>query len=108
MFGLEKLFKPKPDYKLLVQQGAIIVDVRSAGEFAGGHVKGAKNISLELVNSRLKELQQLKKPVITCCRSGVRSAMAARILKATGITVYNGGPWDLLQQQLAAHTSNNG
>lgn len=101
MFGLERFFKPKNDLKLLVQQGAIVVDVRSAAEFAGGHVNGARNISLELVKSRTKELQQLNKPVITCCLSGARSAMAARILQSAGIAAYNGGAWHSLQKQLA-------
>ena len=76
MFGLEKLFKPKTDFKSLVQQGAVIVDVRTATEFAGGHINGAKNVSLDKVPQRIKELQQLNKPVITCCHSGARSAVA--------------------------------
>jgi phage shock protein E len=101
MFGLEKLFKPATDYKLLLQQGAIVIDVRSAAEFAGGHVSGARNISLDQLNSRLKELQKLNKPIVTCCQSGARSAMAARLLKSAGITTYNAGPWHSLQKQLA-------
>ena len=101
MFGLERFFKPKNDLKLLVRQGAIVVDVRSAAEFAGGHVTGARNISLDQVTNRLKELQKLNKPIIACCQSGARSAMAARIMKSAGITAYNGGPWHSLQKQLA-------
>ncbi len=101
MFGLEKLFKPKTDYKLLLQQGAIVIDVRSAAEYAGGHVTGARNISLDQLNSRVKELQKLNKPIITCCQSGARSAMAARILISAGIAAYNGGGWYSLQKQLA-------
>jgi phage shock protein E len=101
MFGLEKLFKPTTDYKLLVQQGAIIIDVRSAAEFAGGHVSGARNISLDQLNSRIKELQKLNTPIVTCCQSGARSAMAARLLKSAGMTAYNAGPWYSLQKQLA-------
>jgi len=45
MLGLlKKLFGPKVDLIQKLQEGAIIVDVRSSGEFAGGHVKGSKNI----------------------------------------------------------------
>ena len=101
MFGLEKLFAPKTDYKALLQQGAIIVDVRSAAEFAGGHVKDARNIGLEQVNAQAAALKKLNKPVITCCRSGARSAMATRMLKTAGIEVYNAGPWTSLQKQLS-------
>lgn len=101
MFGLEKLFGPKTDYKTLLKNGAVIVDVRSAAEFNGGHIKGARNISVELVQSRVKELLQLKKPIITCCASGVRSGMAARILKSAGIDAYNGGSWSGLQSKIS-------
>jgi rhodanese-related sulfurtransferase len=101
MFGLEKLFGPKTDYKTLLKNGAVIVDVRSAAEFNGGHIKGARNISVELVQSRVKELLQLKKPIITCCASGVRSGMAARILKSAGIEAYNGGSWSGLQSKIS-------
>lgn len=41
-------FGPKTDYAELVKQGAIILDVRSKGEYAGGHIKG----SLILVRNR--------------------------------------------------------
>ena len=101
MFGLEKLFGPKTDYKALLKNGAVIVDVRSAAEFNSGHIKGARNISVELVQSRIKELLQLKKPIITCCASGVRSGMAARILKSAGIEAYNGGSWGGLQSKIS-------
>jgi phage shock protein E len=101
MFGLGKLFGPKTDYKTLLKNGALIVDVRSAAEFNGGHIKGARNISVELVQSRVKELLQLKKPIITCCASGVRSGMAARILKSAGIEAYNGGSWSGLQSKIS-------
>lgn len=101
MFGLEKFFKSKTDYPLLLQQGAVIIDVRTAAEYAGGHITGARNISLDQLSSRVKELQKLNKPIITCCQSGARSAMAARILKSAGITAYNGGGWYSLQKKLS-------
>ena len=100
MFGLEKLFKPTTGYKSLLQEGAIVIDVRSAAELDGGHVSGARNICLDQLNSRLKELQKLNTPIITCCQSGARSAMAAQILKSAGTTAYNAGPWHSLQKQL--------
>ena len=100
MFGFEKLFGPRTDFKSLVNKGAVIIDVRSAAEFATGHITGSTNINVDLMSNRIKELQQLKKPVITCCRSGGRSAVATRILNAAGIESYNGGPWTLLQKRL--------
>jgi len=42
----------------------------------------------------------LKKPIITCCASGMRSASAKSILKQNGFEVYNGGGWTALQHKL--------
>ena len=101
MFGLKSLFGPKNNFKSLVQRGAVIVDVRGATEIAGGHIACAKNISLELIPLNIKELKKLNTAIITCCRSGARSAIASRILKKAGIDAYNGGAWELLQKQLS-------
>jgi rhodanese-related sulfurtransferase len=93
-------FGPKTDYAELVKQGAIILDVRSSGEFQSGHIKGAINIS---VNNLENSLHKLKKgtPIITCCASGMRSASAKSILKANGFTeVHNGGGWSSLQNKI--------
>ena len=92
--------KPAVDYAELIKNGAIIVDVRTPGEFAQGHVKGAVNIPLEMIRSRAAELKQKNKPVITCCRSGARSGSAKSILADAGIECYNGGAWDSLQNHL--------
>jgi phage shock protein E len=92
--------KPAVDYAELVKNGAIIVDVRTPGEFAQGHIKGAVNIPLDMIRSRVSELKQKNKPVITCCRSGARSGSAKSILTDAGIECYNGGAWDSLQNNL--------
>jgi len=71
LFGLEKT-----DYAQLVKDGAIIIDVRSKGEFAGGHIRGSINISLDKIGSNISQLKKKNKPIITCCASGMRSASA--------------------------------
>jgi rhodanese-related sulfurtransferase len=84
---------PKVDYAELMKRGAVIVDVRSKGEYSGGHVKGALNIPLNTLSGQLSKLKK-NKPVITCCASGMRSASAKSILIQNGYTeVYNGGSW---------------
>ncbi len=84
---------PKVDYAELMKRGAVIVDVRSKGEYTSGHVKGSLNIPLNTLSSQLSKLKK-DKPVITCCASGMRSASAKGILKQNGFTeVYNGGSW---------------
>ena len=92
--------KPAVDFSELVRNGALIVDVRTPGEFAQGHIKGAVNIPLDSIRSRVAELKAKNKPVITCCRSGARSGSAKTILTEAGVECYNGGAWDSLQRNL--------
>lgn len=91
---------PKVDYKQLMQQGAIIVDVRTKAEYQGGHIKGSLNIPLNNLSNHYSKLEK-NKPVITCCASGMRSAQAKNILQSNGFKeVYNGGGWYGLQQKI--------
>ena len=94
-------FGPKVDLAELVKQGAIILDVRSKGEFTGGHIKGSINIAVDVLSSNLSKLKDKEKPIITCCASGMRSASAKSILKANGYTnVHNGGSWMSLRNKI--------
>jgi rhodanese-related sulfurtransferase len=100
---LKKLFGigPGVNYAELVKNGATILDVRSKSEFAGGHIKGSVNISVDTLRNNLSKLKDKNKPVITCCASGMRSASAKSILTANGYTqVYNGGGWYSLQSKI--------
>jgi phage shock protein E len=81
-------------------KGAVIIDVRSQGEFAGGHIKGAKNIPLNEIRNKIDDIKKLNKPVIACCASGMRSSQATSILKQNGIEAVNGGGWQSLQSKL--------
>ncbi|NQW28082.1 MAG: rhodanese-like domain-containing protein [Flammeovirgaceae bacterium] len=91
---------PKVDYKELVKNGAIIVDVRSKGEYQGGHIKGSINISVDTLGNNLAKLKK-EKTIITCCASGMRSASAKSILKSNGFAqVHNGGAWGSLQNKI--------
>lgn len=83
-----------------ISKGAAIIDVRSPGEFAGEHIKGSKNIPLGEISNKINEIIKLKKPVITCCSSGIRSSQAATVLKQNGIETKNGGGWQSLQSKL--------
>jgi rhodanese-related sulfurtransferase len=68
----------------LVQAGARLVDVRTPGEFASGHIPGAINIPLQELQGRLRELEPKDATVVLYCRSGHRSGNAARLLKGAG------------------------
>lgn len=99
---LKKLFGagPQTDYSALVKNGAPIIDVRTKGEFQGGHIKGSQNIPLDVLKGHLSKLDKTK-PVIVCCASGMRSASAKGILKSNGFTeVYNGGGWMSLNNKI--------
>lgn len=77
----------------LIEEGAVIVDVRSPAEYAGGSAAGSINIPLDQLEKRASNLDR-GKTVIVCCASGARSAMAATILKNKGFQkVVNAGPW---------------
>lgn len=91
---------PAVDYKQLMAEGAVIVDVRTKGEYQGGHIKGSVNIPLDTLGGQLKKIDK-NKPVITCCASGMRSASAKGLLQSKGYSrVYNGGGWAGLQSKL--------
>ena len=90
MFG--RLFK-KTDYKALIDNGAVIIDVRSPGEFSGGAIPDSENIPLQSLSGRIKQIKSLEVPVICVCASGIRSGSAKAQLKAAGVEAYNGGAW---------------
>ena len=97
IFGLG----PKTDLAQLVREGAVILDVRSKGEYAGGHIKGSLNIPVDQLANNLNQLKHKSKPIITCCASGMRSASAKNILESNGYQhVYNGGGWNSLNSKL--------
>ncbi|MEZ4720409.1 MAG: rhodanese-like domain-containing protein [Flavobacteriales bacterium] len=79
--------------KELLDKGAVVIDVRTPAEFAGGHVKGSKNIPLQTIQSKVNDIKKLNKPVVACCASGMRSGQATDILQRAGIEAVNGGPW---------------
>ena len=83
-----------------IEKGAVIIDVRSPGEFASGHIKGSKNIPLNEIGAKINEIKNQNKPVIACCASGMRSSQATSILKQNGIDAINGGGWQSLQGKL--------
>jgi phage shock protein E len=65
----------------------VVLDVRTPAEFAAGHVPGARNISHELLASRVAELAPLRdKLVVLYCRSGRRTLLAEDVLRKAGFT----------------------
>jgi phage shock protein E len=89
IFGLG----PKVNYHELIENGAILIDVRTPGEYTSGKPKNSKNIPLDKIGGKIDKIKALKKPVVLCCASGMRSGRATTMLKSKGIEAYNGGGW---------------
>ncbi len=88
--------KPLPDRdpqlaKKVVSQGAILLDVRSQGEWDERHLEGANHIPIDEFSSRMADISQLtsndkSKPVVVYCKSGGRAGRAKKMLLKAGYT----------------------
>jgi len=95
-------FGPSVDFKALVDQGAIILDVRSKGEYDQGHIDGSINISVDALPKHLNRFKDKNKPIITCCASGMRSGSAKSLLLSKGYKeVHNGGSCYRLESKIS-------
>ncbi len=93
--------KSKPTFSELVKEGAIILDVRTKGEYGSGHIRGSVNIPVEQLYKNLHKFKDKNRAIITCCESGMRSSSAKGILTSNGfINVLNGGRWQSLRYKL--------
>jgi phage shock protein E len=87
---------PKDQLMSLLDQGSIILDVRTPQEFAQGHAPGSRNVPLDQLGSQLPTLDRTK-PILVCCASGARSGVAKAMLERAGFPkVDNAGPWQRL------------
>jgi rhodanese-related sulfurtransferase len=66
----------------------VLLDVRTAKEFAGGHIPGAVNVPVDELRARLRELPG-DRPLAVYCRVGQRGYVATRILQQAGFDVVN-------------------
>ena len=99
-FLVYKIFidRPSPDavgaMKEAVESGALLLDVRSPGEYSGHHLEGAVNIPVGDLGARVTELTDKERTVVVYCASGGRSASAKRLLDKNGFTdVRDLGSW---------------
>ena len=68
-------------------RGFELIDVRSAGEFARGHIPGAMNISVDEIRERTSEITE--KNLLVNCQVGQRGHTAALLLKELGFNAVN-------------------
>lgn len=86
--------KQQIELKQWIENGAVVLDVRTPGEFRGGNARGSKNIPLSDLPSRVDEIKKWNKPVVLCCRSGTRAGQAQQVLAKAGIDTINAGSWN--------------
>ena len=76
--------------QLINREDAILLDVREDAEHKDSALPNAQHIALSQLPSRVEEVEKLKQPVITYCRTGVQSHRACRLLSRQGIVpIYN-------------------
>ena len=78
--------------KQMMDQGVVVIDVRSPEEYQAGHIKGAVNVPLDTIKEGtiLQAQPDVTKPILVHCRSGVRAEQASQILVKSGYQqVYN-------------------
>jgi len=101
-FGKGGRTNKEVDIATLIGDGALVVDVRTPEEFAGGHIKDALNIPSNGIRQLLSHKKISKdRTIIVYCHSGARSAGARRALISNGYTnVINGGSLHRMRRQL--------
>jgi rhodanese-related sulfurtransferase len=72
----------------LLDDGALLLDVRRDGEWQAGHAPDARHIPLDQLTRRSGEVPP-DRPVVAVCRSGARSGQATKFLRGAGLDVVN-------------------
>lgn len=95
------LISPR-DAHTYLQTGALLIDVRTPGEFSSGHLPNAINLPLDQIETSLPSRVADKNQVILLhCQSGMRSGLAKRKLNRLGYSkAYNLGSYDRAAQIL--------
>jgi rhodanese-related sulfurtransferase len=83
----------KEAHRLVEEDGAMLIDVRSPEEFTMGHLPGAVNIPVREIAKRGDVLWAKRQPLVLYCTAGLRCHKAAEILRRSGVgEVYELGP----------------
>ena len=76
---------PPTDAVRLINNDAVVIDLRSTEAFSNGHIVNAKSVPMDELGARMAKLDKLKKkPVIAVCDSGVTSTKAVNTLRNSG------------------------
>ncbi|WP_269533470.1 rhodanese-like domain-containing protein [Chitinimonas sp. BJYL2] len=88
-----------------IPDNAILIDVRSPGEYASGHVEGALNLPLDTIQFQIgTQVPDKTTPLVLYCMSGMRSGSAGAMLQQLGYTqIINGGSAGAVSMQTGRH-----
>jgi rhodanese-related sulfurtransferase len=80
---------PQLAQRLVKEEGALLLDVRTPGEFLSGRLPGSRNLPIEQLPQRIHEIEQILDgdktlPIVVYCSAGVRAARAKQILLKAG------------------------
>ena len=70
-------------------KNAVLLDVRSAEEYAQGHIPGSRNIDVQSIKKAKSVITDLQTPLFVYCHSGARSSSTVSVLKSMGYTNVN-------------------
>jgi phage shock protein E len=101
MSWLSDLFDGGGKIRKALQEGAVIIDLRTAYEFDQGHIPHSLNIPVDRIKANIGRIRDLDKPVVLCCSDGTHCQEGITILRAAGLAgVINGGSWQSVLRML--------
>ena len=98
---------PPEEVAKLINDGALVVDVRTKIEARMGIAPGATNISLFTLRRRLDELPR-NRNIVLYCGTGARAGKAKQVLEAAGFKAFNGGAYTTILEILEQQTARRG
>jgi phage shock protein E len=96
---------PAKDVPAFLQEGAMVIDVRSPAEFDSRHLPKAINIPLDTIETALpRRVQDKNRVLLLHCQSGMRSGVASKKLKQLGyVRAFNLGSYSRAAKLLSGH-----
>jgi rhodanese-related sulfurtransferase len=101
MSWLSELFGGGGGIREALQEGAVIIDLRTAYDYDQGHIPRSLNIPADRIRANIDRIRDLRRPVILCCGAGGQCWEAVDYLRSAGLPrVINGGDWQSLLRKM--------